>query len=255
MNSAIFRRFLNQIGVPMFARDGSNNVIGLLDRNTPVAVLNETFTTVAALLAETPAEGTCAYLSSAAFTGTGKRTKPLLMVYVSGVWRPFEDYALLFKAQFGTQAVPTMNRTTTGVYAFATTILIPGGLVKDGDSLWTVTRTQKHGAAGTAAVRCRLGTNVDDTLNSLLFQISPAATDLGGQTLISEATRTTSTSLFSTSNGTLNANHASGFFADKATNIDFSVDQYLVYSLTTITAPDTVDLLSIEVGLKSGVLV
>lgn len=226
----------------------------LLVNGAPIIVTNQVYASMAAMLSETPAENTAAYLSTTAFTGTGKRAKPLLMIYTGGSWRPFEDYALLFKAQFGTQSAPTMNRGSAGVYAFGTTIMIPGGLLKAGDSLWTVTRTQKHGAAGTAAVRCRLGTSATDTNNPLLFQIAPAATDLGGQTLISEATIESNTSLFTMSNGTLNANHAAGFFADKNTFLDFTVDQYLVYSLTTITAPDSVDLLSIEVGIKCGVL-
>lgn len=238
-------------GVPTL--DSATNTLKL--RGNPVVVTNTVYTSVPALLAETPADNTVVMLDPAALTGTGKRTKPLAMIYTGGLWRPFEDFATLFKIQFGTQATPTMNRSTTGVYTFSTPIIIPGGLLNtNGDSLYTITRTQKHGTVGTAAVRCRLGTDATDTNNSLLFQISPAATpDLGAQTLISEATRTSSTTLFTTSNGTLNANHAGGFWADKNTLIDFSADQHMDYSLTTISAGDSVDLLSIEVVLKTGV--
>jgi len=238
-------------GVPTL--DSATNTLKL--RGSPVVVTNTLYSTVPALLAETPAANTIALLDTAAFTGTGKRTKPLPMIYTGSLWRPFEDYATLFKIQFGTQATPAMNRSTTGVYAFPEPIIIPGELLNtDGDALYTITRTQKHGTVGTAAVRCRLGTDATDTNNSLLFQISPAQTpDLGAQTLISEAIRTSSTTLFTTSNGTLNANHAAGFWADKNTLINFSADQHMDYSLTTVSAGDSVDLLSIEVVLKTGV--
>lgn len=242
--------------VSSYLRDGGGNIIGFKDLSgSPVPVTNNVFASAPAMLADTPAENTVAFLSAAAFTGTGKRTKPLPMIYTAGLWRPFHDFATLFKAQFGTQVTPTMSLSAVGVYPFPSTIKIPGGLVKDGDSLWVTTRTQKHGTVGAAAVRCRLGTSATDTNNPLLFQIAPVQTpDLGGQTLISETVRTSNTSLFTMSNGTLNANHSGGFFADKTTFLDFSIDQYLVYSVTTLAAGDSVDLLSIKIVLESGSL-
>ncbi|WP_156797040.1 hypothetical protein [Nitrosomonas sp. Is79A3] len=237
-----------------YLRDGGGNIIGFKDLNgSPVPVTNNVFASAPAMFAETSAENTVAFLSAAAFTGTGKRTRPLPMIYTGGLWRPFEDYATLFKIQFGTQTTPTMNLAAVGDYPLPTRIVIPGGLLNsDGDTLYTITRTQKHGAIGAAAVQCRMGKNAVSANNSLVFQIAPAATNLGGQTLISEALRTGANTFFTQSNGTLNANHAAGFFADKSTNVDFGVDQYLDYSLTTISAGDSVDLLSIEVVLKTG---
>lgn len=246
---------LRKQDAPKYLRDGNGDVIGFIDRNTNnlVAVTNQVFSSVPEMLAETPAENTCAFLSAAAFTGTGKRTKPLPMIYTGGLWRPYDDYATLFKIQFGTKTTPTMNLAAVGDYPLPTRIVIPAGLVNtDGDTLYTITRTQKHGAVGTAAVQCHLGMHASSANNSLVFQIAPAATDLSSQTLISEALRTSATTFFTQSNGTLNVNHVGGFFADKSTNVDFSVDQYLDYSLTTVSAGDSVDLLSVEVVLKTG---
>lgn len=230
------------------------NVVGVKDKDdNSIIVTNNVFASVPLLLAETPAENTVALLSPAAFTGTGKRTRPLPMIYVGGLWRPFEDYAILFKIQFGTQAAPTMNLAAVGDYPFPNRIVIPGGLFNtDGDTMYTIVRTQKHGDLNIAAVQCRMGKNATPANNSLVFQISPAATNLGGQTSISETERTSLNTYFTQGNGILNTNHGSGFFADKTTNNDFSVDQYLDFSLTTITAGDSVDILSIEIAMKCG---
>ena len=221
-----------------------------------VAVTNADYDTVALLNAATPATGTVSLLNPAAFTGTGKPTAPIPMIYTGSRWEPLGGMAKLFKCQFGTKAVPTMTASSVARFTLATEPIIPGGLISaNGDSLTLIARYQHNGTAAGIIVKPWLGTSATYTSNSPLAASTTATTDLAGVTVFTEVTRITSTTAFTSSSGTINVNHATGFFGDRNTLLNFAADQYFTIAIDTVTAPDTLDLLSFEIVWKTGTLV
>jgi hypothetical protein len=229
---------------------------GLEVGGTDITVTNTSYDTVAAMNAATPATGTVALLNPAAFTGTGKITAPLAMIYTGSRWEPVGGTAKLFKCQFGTLATPTMVASSAARFALAADPIIPGGLLSaDGDSLSVLARYHRHGTAGAIVIRNWLGTSATHTDNSFLVNYSHPATDALHSTYITEAVRTTATTLFSTGFGGFHSAPTASLFAEKDTLINFAADQYLTFAVQTLTSADTMDLLEIEVSWKTGVLV
>jgi len=257
---AIYAALGSGVGLTQAALDAlyvvtQNNITGDLEvAGVPITVTNTAYATVAAMTAATPATNTVSLLTPAAFTGTGKPTVGVPVIYNGTEWEPLGGRQKLFKCMFGTQASPTKNISSATRFALTADPIIPGGLLAaNGHALEILARVQKHGAAATAAFRVWMGTSATYTNNSFLVPWNITITDLMSSTILTEVIRTSATTLFTSSFAPSNNNAGASTFADKNTLIDFNADQYVTFAMQTLTAPDNFDLLEMEIFWKSGV--
>lgn len=223
--------------------------------STALSGIYTTYATVAAMNAAAPAANTIALLLPSAFTGTGKPTVSIPVIYNGTVWEPFGGSQVIFKVMLGTLAVPTVVLGAVGRFPLAVDPIIPGGLLAtNGDTLEIQARSQKHGVAGTGTIRLWLGTDTTYTNNSFLTSFSITAVDLQHTTMTTEVIRTSATTLFSSGNAVANGNSGASVFADKSTLINFAENQTITVAMNALTAADTYDLLELEVVWKMGTL-
>lgn len=255
-NQVNVRTVLLESDVIRAERNGSNVIIGLMDKDdNPVVVTNQEYASVGALLAATPATNTVALLSPDAFTGTGKPTAGVPVIYNGTDWEPLGGRQKIFKCMFGTKSAPTKTVSANGRFTLATEPIIPGGLLAaNGHGFEVLGRVQKHAANGTATFKIWLGTNATYTNNSIIVAWPVTNTDGMSSTAHTKIIRTSATTLFTSNYAPDNNNAGANIFGDRNTLVDFTANQYLTFAMDVMSAGDSFDLLEISGFWTSGAM-
>lgn len=249
---------LKRYDAPMYSRNGSGDVVGLVDRNNnnPVVVTNQVFADVPEMLAATLPANTVCFLAPAAFAGAGSPVAPVPVIYTGTRWAPFNNRQQLFKAQFGTIAAPTMLVTgAPAAFPLSAYPKIPANLLAVGDTLRFEYRVRRHGVA---AMSHALYFGSHATYNSNVAPIGPqvgSVTDVTGHDYAAEFTFTSATAGVSTRNLLVNSGTGSTAMVDLSTNLNIAADQKAYPAITVLSGTDSVDLIHLEIIWIAGKLI
>lgn len=164
---------------------------------------------------------------------------------------PAEDFLALAK---NPQFIRTADGTTvTGntIATKSTSVLIPANTVAAGDSIFVRTRCRKTGTAGIASQLITI--NTSDTVGGNNIAIAA----LGANATYAQSSRTlvvkssTSTEVFPYNTGGFDDDAVSST-AVSTYNINWTVDQYFVFSMQNISAADSSVVSYYEVTVNKG---
>lgn len=166
---------------------------------------------------------------------------------------PAEDFGLAIGVN--PQFISTANGTAvtgTTTATKSTSVLIPANTVKVGDVLFVRTRGRKTGTAGIAVQSMFV-----NTTDAISGSTTISLTSMGNTSLYAQTSRTL---VVKASNNTEMLNVNTGGVDDDATstnavstfNIDWTVDQYIIFGFTNANAADSTVTSYYEVTVNKG---